>query len=332
MTSDGPVETTSRRSVLEATGVVGSVALAGCLGGATTGQSRTTETTTGQDDELEGRITIAGSSTVYPLTLAVGNAFMDDHPDVTVSVTSTGTGGGFADYFCEGRTVVNDASREIAADEVAACDSAGVDPVEFTVATDAITVAVNPSADWVDCLSLGELAAIWGTDGVTKWNDLRPEWPNAPIELYGPTPASGTFDYFADAALSGIPPRTDHEMTEQDNVIAKHVSDSKYAIGYFGLAYYLQNRDAVRAVPIDDGDGCVSPSRENAKTNAYAALSRPLYIYVARESLSRPEVAAFTEYYLEQSTSVPADVGYVPVTEQTATDNLDELARHVSNA
>jgi phosphate transport system substrate-binding protein len=307
------------------------VALAGCLGGgATTGEDRTTATTE-STDSLSGRIRIAGSSTVYPLTLAIGKAFMDAHPDVTVAVTSTGTGGGFADYFCQGRSVINDASREIVADEVDACEAATVDPIEFQVATDAITVAVNPSADWVDCLTLGELTEIWGAGGATSWNDIRPEWPDAPIELYGPTPASGTFDYFAETVLSETSPRTDHEMTEQDNVIARHVSDSTYAIGYFGLAYYLQNREAVRAVPIDDGEGCVVPSRENAKTDTYSALSRPLYIYVARESLSRPEVAAFAEFYLEQSTSVPTAVGYVPVTDQTASENVDKLARHVSN-
>lgn len=322
---DGP----SRRGFLGALGAAGAVGLAGCLGsiesvpGSTASRTATATATT--DDALSGRIAIAGSSTVYPLTLSLGKSFSEAHPDVTVSVASTGTGGGFADFFCAGRTVVNDASRAIEADERDACAAADIDPVQFRIATDAVSVVVNPDADWVDCLTLSELAAIWRVGGASSWSDVRPEWPDEPIRLAGPTTASGTFDYFSDAVLPSAVQRTDHLTTEQDTVIAKTVGDSMHAMGYFGLAYYLQNRDTVRAVPISEPDGCVLPSPANAKNGRYDTLSRPLYVYVAREALSRPEVAAFVRYYLERSTSEPAVVGYVPVTEETAADNLDRL-------
>lgn len=314
----------SRRALLGALGATGAVGLAGCLGSVGSTPTRTAATTT-DDDALSGRIAIAGSSTVYPLTLSLGKSFSDAHPDVTVSVTSTGTGGGFADFFCAGRTVVNDASRAIETDERDACAAAGVEPVEFRIGTDAISVVVNPDADWVDCLTLSELAEIWRVDGASSWSDVRPEWPDDPIRLAGPTTASGTFDYFSAAVLPSAVQRTDHLTTEQDTAIAKTVRESPYAMGYFGLAYYLQNRDAVRAVPISEPDGCALPSPANAKNGSYDTLSRPLYIYVAREALSRPEVAAFVRYYLERSTSEPAVVGYVPVTAETASANLDRL-------
>ncbi|MFC7201922.1 PstS family phosphate ABC transporter substrate-binding protein [Haloferax namakaokahaiae] len=329
---DSPARLTRRRTVLSTLGTLAISAVAGCLGGGDASPDTSTAAPVTTDD-LGGELKIAGSSTVYPLTLAIGSAFMEGHPNVTVSVTSSGTGGGFADFFCAGRTVINDASRRIETDEMELCESRNIDPIEFQVATDALTVAVNPEADWIDCLTLDELAHIWRTDGATTWRDVRPEWPNVPIERYGPTPASGTFDYFSSVVLGDDTHRRDHEMTEQDNVIARRVSDSKNAIGYFGLAYYLRNRDAVRAAPIDDGSGtCVEPSPATTRSGAYGALSRPLYIYVARDRLARPEVAAFVHYYLERSVTVPAEIGYVPVDERTATTNLETLAELRSTA
>ncbi|SEL58825.1 PstS family phosphate ABC transporter substrate-binding protein [Haloferax larsenii] len=331
--SVGSTAHVNRRTALGTLGSLGLTALTGCLGGEAS-ISPNQSTTTATPENLSGRIRIAGSSTVYPLTLAVGNAFMKEHSEVTVSVTSTGTGGGFADFFCSDRTAINDASRAIAADEAAACERAGVEPIGFQIAIDAITVVVNPDADWVDCVTLDELADIWGVGGATTWSDVRPEWPDEPLDLYGPTTASGTFDYFGETVLgSDTDQRTDHETTEQDNVIARNVSDATYSMGYFGLAYYLQNKDAVRAVSIDEGSGCVSPSPDHAKSDTYGALSRPLYIYVAADELPRPEVAAFVRYYLQQSMStVPARVGYVPVTERMATANLDTLDGYLSKS
>jgi phosphate transport system substrate-binding protein len=298
-------------------------AVAGCTGSG--GERGGTPTSAAETTAaLSGEIDVAGSSTVYPITLEVANRFMDAHPEVSISVSSTGTGGGFADFFCPGRTDVNGASRPIATDEADACAANGVDPVPFRVATDALTVVVNKDADWLTCLTTSELADIWREGGAETWADVDESWPDEPIQLYGPSTASGTFDYFAEAVLGDVAShRTDHVGTEQDETIVQSVSDSPYAMGYLGFAYYTRNRDRVSAVAVRTTDGeCVAPSLESARAGRYQPLSRPLFVYVDRTALARPVVRAFVTSYLDAApTDLIREVGYVPVSDAVAEQN-----------
>jgi phosphate transport system substrate-binding protein len=315
-----------RRALLGGTtGLFCSVAGCTASGG---GGSEATATAT-PTASLSGQVDVAGSSTVYPLTLEVANRFMEAHPDVSISVSSTGTGGGFVDFFCPGRTELNGASRPISTDESDACAANDVDPVRFRVATDAVTVVVNREADWLTCLSTAELSELWRRGGAETWAAVNAAWPDEPVDLYGPSTASGTFDYFAESVLGSVEAhRTDYAGTEQDETIVQSVADSPHAMGYLGFAYYAQNRDRVSAVAVRGGDGdCVAPSLEAARTGAYQPLSRPLFVYVDRAALDRPVVRAFVASYLDAApTSLVRDVGYVPVSEAAAAANRERLA------
>jgi phosphate transport system substrate-binding protein len=268
----------------------------------------------GEASQLSGSVKIAGSSTVYPVSTAIAEEFSKIHPDVEVPVQSTGTGGGFKNFFSQGKTDINNASRTIKDGEVEMCKENGITPVQLQVATDAITIVVNPEADWVDDISVEELAQIWRPENpAQKWSDVRSDWPDEEIELYGPTAASGTFDYFTEEIIGeGGASRDDYQKTEQDNTIVQAVSGSEYAMGYFGMAYYLENKSKVKALAVNG----VKPSIETAKSGEYTPLSRPLFIYVAQESVQeKPQVRAFVEFYLEQiDTDLIKQVGYVPMT------------------
>lgn len=300
-----------RRGFIGSVGVA-TLGLPGCLG------------VLGRDED---EVTISGSSTVFPIAEAIGASFSQAHPDITVSISQTGSGGGFSNFFCPGMTDLNNASRAIAPPERDHCAENGVTPIEFQIATDALTVVVNPNADWVDCLTVDELRRIWRRDGAERWSDVRDGWPEEPFELYGADTTSGTFDYFSEAILGEEDDhRSDYYATERDRVVVQGVRGSRYTMGYFGFAYYSENPDQIKAVAIDDGSGCVMPSLETAMTGAYTPLSRPLFTYVAKESLRRPAVQRFVRYFLEQAaTDTVSEVGYVPVTESVRADNLERL-------
>ena len=304
-------ERTSRRRFLAATGAAGLLATSGCTALAT--------------DARE--VALAGSSTVYPVAEAIASAYTEQRPEVTVSISQTGTGGGFSNFFCPGMTHINNASREIAQVEVEQCAENGVRPFEFQVATDALTVVVNPEADWVDCLTVEDLRHIWRADGAERWSDVRDGWPDEPIELYGADTTSGTFDYFVEAVLGEeANHRGDYYATERDRTIVQGVQGSPYAMGYFGFAYYSENPDQVKAVAVDAGDGCVRPSLETAMSGAYTPLSRPLFIDVAGWALAEPEVRDFPRVDLERAaTDLVSDVGYVPITRETRDEGLRRL-------
>jgi len=270
----------------------------------------------GDSDGLSGSIQIAGSSTVYPITVAVAEEFSKLHPNVEIAVQSTGTGGGFGNFFIPGATQINDASRPIKDSERESAMANGITPVELVVATDAITIVVNPENDWAGEMTVEQLAHIWRPVNPAKlWSDVDPSWPSEPIELYGPTAASGTFDYFTEEVIgeSGAS-RDDYQKTEQDNTIVQAVNGSKYALGYFGMAYYLENQGEVKPVAIDG----VLPSLETAADGSYAPLSRPIFIYVGKEYLAdRPELAEFVTVYIDLvDTDLISEVGYVPLNPQ----------------
>jgi phosphate transport system substrate-binding protein len=283
----------------------------------------------GGEDQLDGAVKIAGSSTVYPISTAMAEEFSKLHPNVEIPVQSTGTGGGFANYFIPGKTDINDASRQIKDSEVEKAREAGITPLRFQVGIDAITIVVNPDFP-ADNITTEELAEIWRPENPAKtWSDVRSEWPDEEIELYGPTSASGTFDYFTDAIIGEEgASRSDYQGTEQDNTIVQAVAGSEYATGYFGMAYYLENKDKVKALAVNG----VMPSIESAKTGDYTPLSRPLFIYVAKESLEKPQVREFVRFYLENTDSeIIRQIGYVPMPESDSEAMLEKLEEAIAD-
>lgn len=333
----------NRRRFLAAAGGVGTLALAGCTTNPNAkvpnGGSNSTDGGCGDGGQLSGKIDIAGSSTVFPLSVAMRERFIQQHPNVAISIKSTGSGGGFANYFCTGQTDFNNASRPIKKEEKSQCSNNDVQPVELKVATDALTVVVNPDADWFenDCITVKELAEIWSAKSQpAKWSDVNSNWPDKDIQLFGPTDASGTFDYFKEAVLGEHGNhRTDYQATEQDNRIIGGVNRSKYAIGYLGFSYYTESKDQVKALAIDDGNGCVKPSIETAKSGKYKPLARPLFTYVAKSSLTEKQVQAFAKFWLENSTSreiVAKEVGYIPNSKKEKTEAMNALQKAIDEA
>jgi phosphate transport system substrate-binding protein len=260
--------------------------------------------------QLSGQIVSDGSSTVGPLTQAVAEEFNALAPNVQTSVDISGTGGGF-ERFCQGETDVQNASRPIKEEEAAICAENGVDWYEFEVAYDGITVVTNPANAFLECLTTEQLASIWRMDGAQTWADVNADWPAETISLYGPGTDSGTFDYFVETILGEDEIRQDFTPGEDDNVLVEGVSGDTNSLGYFGHAYFEENQDILRAVAIDNGEGCVSASAETIQDGSYAPLSRPLFVYVRADSLERPEVAEFTRFYLNEAATLAADVGYV---------------------
>jgi len=278
-------------------------------------------------DKLSGEIQIAGSSTVYPISMAMAEEFSKLHPGVKVSVSSTGTGGGFKNFFIPGKTDINDASRPIKASETAAAVANGIEPIELAVGIDALSVVANKNSTWTDSMTFAQLKRIWGPENPPKrWNEVEATWPDAEFELYGPASTSGTFDYFTETVIGkGGAHRSDYHKTEHDNVIVQGIEGNKNALGYFGFAYYVSNKSRIKAMAIDSGSGPVKPSLANAQSGAYP-LSRPLFVYVSPKGLAKPHVKAFVEFYIRQSaTELVSQVGYVPVTEEKMKENLAKI-------
>ncbi len=278
--------------------------VAGCGGGA-------------GDNEVSGMVQVDGSSTVYPLTEAVAEEFMGEYPGARVTVGVSGTGGGFA-KFVRGNTDINDASRPIRPIEAETAEESGVEYIELPVAYDGIAIMVNPANDWIECITVEELERIWepGSD-VQTWSDIRPEFPDRPLHLYGPGPASGTFDYFT-AAITGEEgaSRSGFTASEDDNVLIQGLAGDPNALGFTGMAYYYNNEDNLKLLGVDDGDpsngeGCIVPTNDTVEQGIYQPLSRPMFIYVRAESIDDPAVRAFVEFYLEHAGELAQAVGYV---------------------
>ena len=295
------------------------VALVGCGGKTDQGSDNS-----GQTQKLAGEVKIDGSSTVFPITEAVGEEFQKLHPDVRVTVGVSGTGGGFK-KFVKGEIDIADASRPIKDQEKEAAVQAKIEYIELPVAYDGLSVVVNKDNTWVDKLTVEELKKIWEPDSkITKWNQIRPEWPDKKIELYGPGTDSGTFDYFTEVinGESGAS-RPDFTASEDDNVLVQGISGDNNSLGYFGYAYYIENKDKLKVVPIDDGSGkAVEPSEQTINDGSYKPLSRPIFIYVNKASLGKPEVKEFVNYYLTEGPVFVPEVGYVQMPEDTYKENL----------
>ena len=276
-------------------------------------------------------IQIDGSSTVFPITEAVAEEFQQAKKGkVKVTVGIAGTGGGFK-KFCRGETDISDASRPILKQEMETCKQSGIQYIEIPVAYDALTVMVNPKNDWVKSLTIADLKKMWepGAQGkVTNWNQLRPEWPNAPLKLFGPGADSGTFDYFTEAIVGKAKSsRGDFTASEDDNVLVQGIANDRNALGYFGFAYYVENQKRLKAVPIDGGKGPVSPSAKTVEDGTYQPLSRPIFIYVSRKSLDKPEVKEFAEFYLKQGPELVKQVKYIPLPQNAYITGLEHLKK-----
>ena len=283
--------------------------------------------TVSEVNSQSGRIAIDGSSTVYPITEGVAEEFQKKYRgEYRVTVGVSGTGGGF-EKFCRGETDISDASRPISQSEKEKCAQNGIEYIKMPVAYDGITVVVNPNNNWANSITVNELKTIWKPEAqgeVTSWSDVRSSWPDAQMSLFGPGSDSGTFDYFTEAIVGEEgSSRGDYTASEDDNVLVKGVERDENALGYFGYAYYAENKDSLKALAIDDGDGsAVKPNQQTIESGNYTPLSRPLFIYVKKSALDKPGVRTFVEYYMQESKPIIQDVGYVPLSRQSYLDNL----------
>ena len=315
----------SRRAVAVPAAILLTFGLAACGG-----QNQNAASGTGEGG-VSGEVISDGSSTVQPLTAAAGELFAEEQSGVNVSVATSGTGGGF-EKFCQGQTDISNASRPIKDEEIAVCEENGVEYTELTVANDALTVVTSKDNDFIDCMTIDELNTLWAPEAegkITTWDQVNPEWPAEPIELYGPGTDSGTFDYFTDV-VNGEEgaSRSDYNASEDDNVLVQGVSGSPNALAYFGFTYYEENADALKAVAIDSGEGCVEPSEEAAKDGSYEPLSRPLFIYVSNQSYQeKPQVGAFVDFYAENVNEIAEAAQYIALSDEQATELKDAVAQ-----
>ena len=305
------------------------------------GQSASSNTTTGSmggsnagasagqpsQSALTGDVAIDGSSTVYPISAAVAEEFMDQYPAVNVTVAFSGTGGGFKKSTV-GEIDISNASRPIKDEENEVAGQNSIEFIDLTVAIDGISIVINQNNDFVDYLTVEELGAMWESgSSVNLWSDIRSHWPAEPIKLYGPGADSGTNDYFVEAIIGDKGIRTDFQASEDDNILVTGVAHDKYALGFFGYAYYVENRDKLKSVPIDNGSGPISPTDETINNGSYSPLSRPVFIYVNRERYqSKPEVTAFVDFYIENASELAPQVGYIALPDALLSEQKQKLA------
>jgi len=291
-----------------------------CGGGASRG---------GGSVQLSGSVKVDGSSTVFPISEAMAEEFGKKHRDVKVTVGISGTGGGFK-KFCNQETDISDASRPIKDSEKAECERNGVTYTELQVAIDGLSVVVNPQASWVDCLTVAELRKVWDTGSTVKnWKDIRAGFPDLELKLFGAGSDSGTFDYFTEA-INGKEKqsRADYTASEDDNTLVQGVSGNRGALGYFGYAYYTENKSRLKVLKIDAGKGagCVEPNDTTIAAYTYAPLARPIFIYPKNTALSRPEVLEFVKFYLaRENSTLITQVGYIIAPDKVYADGLAKL-------
>jgi len=282
-------------------------------------------------ERLRGTVSLDGSSTVFPISEAVAEEFGGVQPRVRVTVGVSGTGGGFKKFFA-GEIDINDASRPIKGKELNRAEETGIEFIELPVAFDGLSVVVNRKNYWVDHLTTAELKKIWRPGSTVKmWSDVRSGWPQQPVRLYGPGTDSGTFDYFTETinGKSGAS-RPDYTSSEDDNALVQGISGDVNAMGYFGFAYYVANKDKLKLVPVDGGNGPVAPSLKTINNGDYAPLSRPIFIYVRSTALDRPEVKALTAFYIENAAVLATEVGYIPLPDKVYQRAMERIEQRTT--
>ncbi|MFB0936654.1 MAG: PstS family phosphate ABC transporter substrate-binding protein [Propionivibrio sp.] len=282
--------------------------------------------------QAQALVKVDGSSTVYPITEAVAEDFQKSKKNsVRVTVGISGTGGGFK-KFCRGETDVSDASRPITKKEIEDCKAAGIEFIELPIAYDALTVVINPKNDWARNMTVAELKAIWepaAQGKITSWKQVNPAWPDRPIKLYGPGADSGTFEYFTEA-INGKAKATrgDFTASEDDNVLVQGVARDVGGLGYFGFAYFIENKDKLAAVSVADaGKPPVAPSMQSVVDGTYQPLARPIFIYVNAKAADRPEVKEFVEFYMKHGESLTKEVKYVPLPAKAYAYNVEQFTK-----
>ncbi len=309
-----------KRITALAVGVALAASLVACGDNATNNSATSSTDNTASDtsssaaSSLSGKIIIDGSSTVYPITMAVAEEFKNVQPNVEVSVAMAGTGGGMK-KFVTGDIDICDASRPIKQEEIDKAKEKGIDYVELEIAYDGISVVVNKDNTWLDSITTAELNKIWAKDSKVKtWNEVNAKWPNEPIKLYGPGTDSGTFEFFTEKInKKAKESRTDYTPSEDDNVLVQGIAGDKDALGYFGFAYYEENADKLKVLKIDDGKGPIEPTFESILDKTYSPLSRPLYIYINKAKIAQPQVKEFVKFYIDNAATLSKEVGYVPL-------------------
>lgn len=272
-------------------------------------------------------VEIDGSSTVFPISEAAAYEFRKVNPKVQVNVGVSGTGGGFK-RFIAGETDVNDASRPIKEKEASKAIEAGVEYIELNVAIDGLSVVVNPKNDFVSCLTIQELKNIWEPgSNILFWNEVREEFPDKKIALFGPDSDSGTFDYFTEVVVGETQAsRSDYNPSPNDNVLVNGIQMEESSLGYFGYAYYIENANSVKSVAVDSGNGCIQPTEATIASGDYSPLSRPLHLYVNKASLERAPVRSFLKFYLENGSNLAKSAGYIPLSEEGYQNELQKLS------
>jgi len=317
------------RAPITPSSIVG-LSLAVALAGLATPACRSTTAEAATDSgPLAGRVSLDGSSTLHPVSVAMANAFHAANGNVDVAVATSGTAGGFK-KLCTGAIDVAEASRPITTDESRECQNHGVEFIELPVAFDSLTVVADAHNTFLSCLTVPELKQIWepAAEGkVMRWNQVRASFPAEPMALYGPGTDSGTFDYFTEA-INGKQDqsRSDYTQSEDDNALVTGVAGDKAALGYFGFAYLEENLDKIKPVQVDGGSGCVDPSADNVNSGKYKPLARPLFIYPSKTALDRPEFAAFVQYYLANVNTFVDETGYIQALPDVLAKSKSDLA------
>lgn len=306
---------------LSMTAVLGSAILLGACGGEENSGDNN-ESTDNNDSKLSGTVVIDGSSTVAPIMEAIAEEYKPVQPDVKVPIGISGTGGGF-EKFIAGETDISNASREIKDEEVQALNEAGIEYTQFEIAYDGLTVVINSENTWATDLTIEQLKEIWVEDGNSKkWSDIDPSWPDEEISYFAPGTDSGTFDYFDEVILDGEDLVRKAQLSEDDNVIVQGVASDKNAIGFFGYAYYLENKNNLNAVNVNG----VEPNNETIENGEYTPLSRPLYVFVNNNKLKDNEALYdFMKFTLENAGDMAEAVGYVRLPDEKYTQELEKL-------
>ncbi|HVM08214.1 MAG TPA: PstS family phosphate ABC transporter substrate-binding protein [Acidimicrobiales bacterium] len=308
-------------------GLLGLTLIAGaCGGGDDTGAGAG-----GEGGDLSGSIAIDGSSTVAPLSEAIAEEFRAEASNVNVSVGTSGTGGGFK-KFCADEIEIADASRPIKQEEIDDCKAKGVEFTEFRVGLDGLAVVTSAKNKFLECLSFAQLQAIWKDGGASTWNQVDPKFPNAKVAIFAPGADSGTYDFFNEEILGDLKkpetpkPRADYTASENDNAIVQGIEGEENSWGYFGYAYYQENKQGLKDVKVSEEEGgeCVEPTAETIESGDYP-LSRPLFIYVNNKALDRPEVKEFVRFYLETTPELIEEIGYVAAPAKDYEDGLAKL-------